>query len=145
MDETYAGGMITSQQGGLLGRLSLTYLPEGLGQQSDFEFEWGGVAFTQRVWESQVDQDVWRVDLQVQVMRGEALADKEALRDFLVRYHEKDDQWLTAPFGDDGFTGEREIALLMEPGLAAEVKDPFGRRDRTELERVATGLRLTER
>lgn len=128
-----------------MGRLTLTYLPDGLGQMSDFEFEWGGVKFAQRVWESQVEEGVWRVDLQVQVMRGEVFADKKSMREFLIRYHEKDEDWLTTPFGDDGYTGDREIAMLVESGMAAEVKDPFNRQDRSELERIAAGLRLTER
>lgn len=125
--------------------MTLTYLPGGLGQQSDFEFEWGGVKFTQRVWESQLEDGAWRVDLQVQVMRGEALADKKTMREFLIRYHEKDDTWLTEHFGDEGFAGEREIAQLIEPGLAAEVKDPFDRQDRNDLVSIANGLRLRER
>lgn len=128
-----------------MGRLTFTYLPSGLGQKSDFEFEWGGVKFTQRVWESQVEEGVWRVDLQVQVMRGEVFSDKKSMREFLIRYHEKDDGWLTAPFGDDGFAGDREIAMLVEAGMAAEVKDPFDRQDRADLEHIATGLRLLER
>ncbi|GAB3992047.1 hypothetical protein GCM10029992_00040 [Glycomyces albus] len=115
--------MTTSQQSEAVGRLTFTYLPDGLGQQSDFEFE-GGVKFAQRVWESQIEAGVWRVDLQVQVMRGEALGDKKSMREFLIRYHEKDDDWLTAPFGDDGYAGDREIAMLVESGMAAEVKDP---------------------
>ncbi len=124
--------------------LALTYLPDGLGSASDFEFEWGGVAFMQRVWEAEVEPGVWRVDLQVQVMRGDRLADREALRGFWVEYHEKDGDWSGEPFGDDGFAGPREVALLIEPGLAAEVRDPFERRGMDEIERTARGLRLIE-
>lgn len=92
---TYNADMTTRQQDDVIDGLAITYLPEGLGAPSDFEFEWGGVRFTQRVWESEVEDGVWRVDLQVQAMRGARLSDRDAMRRFLIEYHEKDDGWAT--------------------------------------------------
>lgn len=125
--------------------LALTRLPEGLGAPSDFASEWEGVDFTQRVWETQVEEGVWRVDLQVQVMRAPRLKDLDALRAFLAEYHERGDDWRTEPLGDDGFAGEQEVARLIESGLAVEVRDPFGRTGDEAVKAVAEGVRLPER
>ncbi|GAB3649571.1 hypothetical protein [Glycomyces tarimensis] len=125
--------------------LAVTYLPDGLGDPSDFEFEWGKVEFAQRVWESQLEDGTHRVDLQVHAMRGPRLGDAQQLREFLIEYHEKDADWDPEPLGDRGFSGEREAVVLLEPGLAAEVRDPFGRQGIEEVRRVARGLRLLER
>lgn len=124
--------------------LALTHLPEGLGTPSDFVTEWEGVDCIQRVWETEIGPDVWRVDLQVQVMRASRLKDLKALRDFLGEYHERGSDWSPSAFGDDGFAGEREIARLIEPGLAVEVRDPFERKGFDAVEAVAKGIRLPE-
>jgi hypothetical protein len=125
--------------------LALTRLPEGLGTPSDFASEWEGVDFTQRVWETQVEDGAWRVDLQVQVMRASRFKDLKALQAFLAQYHERGDDWRPEPFGDDGLTSEREVARLIEPGLAVEVRDPFGRMGVKAVKEVAEGIRLLER
>ncbi|MCH7231310.1 hypothetical protein L0U85_10680 [Glycomyces sp. L485] len=135
--------MSIRQQNDAIDRLAMTYLPERLGEPSDFEFEWGKVEFVQRVWESQIE-DAWRVDLQVHAMRGARLTDAEGLREFLIDYHEKDADWATEPLGDNGFAGEREAVVLLEPGLAAEVRDPFGRQGIEEVKHIAAGIRLLE-
>lgn len=124
--------------------LALTHLPEGLGTPSDFATEWEGVDFTQRVWETRVDEG-WRVDLQVQIMRAARFKDLNALRAFLVEYHERGDDWQSEPFGDDGYASEREVVRLLESGLAVEVRDPFGRTGMAEVKAVAEGIRLPER
>lgn len=141
----YNVDMNISQRDDTVDGLAITHLPEGMGGQSDFEFEWGGVSFVQRVWESQIEEGVWRVDLQIQVMRGAKLADPASMRAFLARYHEAGDDWALEPFGDRGFSGEREAFLLLEPRLAAEVRDPFGRQGIAEVKAIAEGLRLLER
>ncbi|WP_051325805.1 hypothetical protein [Glycomyces tenuis] len=137
--------MTIRQQDAVIDGLAITYLPAGLGDSSDFEFEWGGVRFTQRVWESEVEDGVWRVDLQVQTMRGARLSDKDAMRGFLIEYHEQDEDWATEPFGDSGFSTEREVSSLIEPRLAFEVRDPFGRQGTAEVKAVAEGVRLLDR
>lgn len=125
--------------------LALTRLPEGLGTPSDFASEWEGVDFTQRVWETQVEEGVWRVDLQVQVMRAPRFKDLQSLQAFLKEYHERGDDWRSEPFGDDGIASEREVARLIEPGIAIEVRDPFGRTGIAAVKAVAEGIRLPER
>lgn len=124
----------------VIGGLAVTYLPEGLGDPSDFEFEWGGVRFVQRVWESRVDGGAWRVDLQVQAMRGDRLTDLAAFRDYLVEYHERGDDWKPEPFGPDGLAAERDAARLLGPGLAVEVRDPFGRQGPDAVRTVAASV-----
>ncbi|MCD0447178.1 hypothetical protein LO763_26535 [Glycomyces sp. A-F 0318] len=124
----------------LLDGLAIGRLPDRLGAASDFEFEWGGVAFVQRVWESEVEPGVWRVDLQVQVMRGGALEDLDALRDFLAEYHERGDDWKAEPFGEDGLASEREVARFLAPSLAVEVRDPFDRQGAEQVRTVAASI-----
>jgi hypothetical protein len=124
--------------------LVLTRLPEGLGTPSDFVTEWEGVDCTQRVWETEIDPGVWRVDLQVQVMRAARFKDLKTLRDFLIEYHERGSDWTSRDFGDDGFASEREVARLIEPGLAVEVRDPFERKGIEAVKAVAGGIRLPE-
>lgn len=145
MSGKYNIGMTIKHQDDVMDGLAITHLPEGLGAASDFEFEWGGVRFTQRVWESEIEDGVWRVDLQVQTMRGVRLNDVAAMRDFLIEYHEKDDGWAPEPFGVNGLSTEHETAVLIEPGLAVEVRDPFGRRGTAEIRDIAAGIRLPER
>jgi hypothetical protein len=136
--------MTTSDTEARLDGLALTHLPDGLGTPSDFVTEWEGVDCAQRVWETQLDPNVWRVDLQVQVFRAERLKDLAALKDFLVEYHERDDDWTPQTFGDDGFLSEREVARLIVPGLAVEVRDPFERKGIEAVKAVAEGIRLPE-
>ena len=132
--------MNTSESEALLDGLTVGHLPDRLGTASDFEFEWGEVAFVQRVWETEVEQGVWRVDLQVQVMRGPALKDLDALRDFLVEYHERGDDWKAEPFGADGLASDREVARLLAPSLAVEVRDPFERQGAEQVHAVAASI-----
>ena len=137
--------MKTSGTEARLDGLALTHLPGGRGAPSDFVTEWEGVDCTQRVWETEIEPGVWRVDLQVQVMRASRLKDLKALRAFLAEYHERGDDWSPEPFGDDGFASGREVARLIEPGLAVEVRDPFGRKGGEAVKAVAEGIRLPER
>jgi hypothetical protein len=132
--------MTVSSQETHIGGLAVGYLPDRLGASSDFEFEWGGVAFVQRVWETQLPGGAWRVDLQIQAMRGEALTDLDALRDFLVEYHERGDDWKPEPAGDDGLASEHEVARFLAPGLAVEVRDPFGRQGIHEVKAAAASI-----
>ncbi|THV32189.1 hypothetical protein [Glycomyces paridis] len=129
----------------LLDGLSIGHLPDRLGTASDFEFEWGEVKFVQRVWETEIEPGSWRVDLQVQVLRSDALADLVSLRAFLAEYHERDVDWATEPFGQDGFKTEREAARLLAPGLAVEVRDPFGRQGPGQIDAVAAAVHRVER
>ncbi|SDE35520.1 hypothetical protein [Glycomyces harbinensis] len=133
--------MTISGSEALLDGLAIGHLPDRLGAASDFEFEWGEVQFVQRVWETEVDPGVWRVDLQVQVLRGAGLTDLDALRDFLVEYHERGDDWKAEPFGADGLASGREVARLLAPSLAVEVRDPFERQGIDAVKTVAAAVR----
>lgn len=121
------------------------HVPADVGAMvSDFQYEWEGVAFTSRVWEREV-ADGYRVDLQLLVLRGDRLADLPAVRDFLATYHERDpDRWELREFrhGDHpGLIGETEAFWLVEPGVAAEVRDPSRRYGAAELRATALGVR----
>jgi len=128
--------------------LHLSHLPAGTGTaRFDTTYEWGGVTFTAHVWERAVD-DGYHVDLQVIVLRGHALTDLTALRDFLARYHERDPaQWVLTGFRHDdgaGLIGEAEAFWLVEPGIAVEVRIAPERFDLADLQATALGTRLAD-
>src|SRR5690606_27301169 len=105
-------------EGGTLDGFAIHHVPSAAGEEVfDTDYEWGGVSFTARLWERQVDGG-HRVDMQVLVMRGEALGSVAALRSFLAEYHERDaEAWELTEFDHDGapgFLGEREAFWLQE-------------------------------
>jgi hypothetical protein len=133
--------------GGDLGGFTLGHLPAGIGTAtSDFATEWGGVAFASRVWERTTPGGGARVDLKVNVLSGERLADPGALRDFLAEYHEIDAAaWKLTdlPGGGTGQYAEGHAFWLAEPGLAVSLRldpDRFGTDD---LLAVTEGVRRT--
>ncbi|PSL05178.1 hypothetical protein CLV30_10441 [Haloactinopolyspora alba] len=104
----------------------LGWLPPGLGPTvSDFEYEWGGVAFTTRVWESGSDHSGWDVDMQVSVLRGDRLHDAAGMHAFLAEYHERDPEtWARTEFdhrGRPGFRTDSEVFWLARPGVVVSV------------------------
>ncbi|MEU6860927.1 hypothetical protein AB0B28_18880 [Glycomyces sp. NPDC046736] len=132
--------MTISDTEALIDGLAVGHLPDRLGAASDFEFEWGEIKFKQRVWETEVEPGSWRVDLQIQTLRGSSLTDLDALRAFLVEYHERGDDWAPDPFGTDGLASAKEVARLIAPGLAVEVRDPFGRQGPEAVAAVAASI-----
>ena len=105
----------------------LGWLPAGLGNSvSDFTYEWDGVSFSSRVWETGSDDAGWQVDLQVTVMRGDVLSDPAAMHAYLAHYHERDPEtWAQATFdhlGDPGFRTDSAVFWLSEPGIAVWVR-----------------------
>jgi hypothetical protein len=122
----------------------LLYLPEGVGAAiSGFAYEWEGVALRSRVWERELNGS-FRLDLKVSVLRGANLGDRDAMRDFLVHYHEWDPQawpWEEFEFPNGhGYAGRSVVFFLVEPGVAIEVYCPSGRFDDAELRRIAAGI-----
>ncbi|RCV58163.1 hypothetical protein [Marinitenerispora sediminis] len=125
------------------------HVPAGAGAlESDFEFEWGDVAFTERVWERQLEGGGYRVDLTVAVLRGERLSDLGATREFLTEYHERDPAgWRVEPFQHGARPGgiAEDLAFWqVEPGVAVSVRvdpDRFGVEDVRE---TALGVRPVE-
>lgn len=121
------------------------YLPPGIGgQMSDFSTEWGEVAFASRVWERRTDDGGYRVDLKVNIMRGERLPDLGALRDFLAEYHEVDpERWDLDRFEHGRHPGLRTRGFafwLVEPGVAVSVRLDADRFGDDELTRTALGV-----
>lgn len=141
-----AAGAAVDPGGGELDGFVIEHVPERAGDMvSDFEYRWGEVAFSARVWERAVEGDGYRVDLQVLILRGERLEDLTALRDFLAEYHERDpEQWQLSRFRNgeyDGLIGDSEAFWLVEPGLAAEVRLASDRLGAEDLRATARGVR----
>jgi hypothetical protein len=128
-----------------IGGFSLGRLPDDIGPSvSEFSYEWEGVSFRSRVWETEHDEG-FRVDLKITVLRGEELADADALRTFLARHHEWDlDTWtpVQADLGGlRGYAGEKVVFFLHEPGVGIEVFSPSARHHPAELRAIATAIR----
>ncbi|MFC7329936.1 hypothetical protein [Marinactinospora rubrisoli] len=127
----------------------IEHVPAGAGTlESDFRFEWGDVAFTERVWERQLESGGYRVDLTVAVLRGERLSDVAATQDFLAEYHEREPgAWRVQPFrhgAHDGGIADDLAFWQVRPGVAVSVRvDPerFGVEDVRE---TALGVRPAE-
>ncbi|MGA8113529.1 MAG: hypothetical protein WCA46_07710 [Actinocatenispora sp.] len=122
---------------------TISYLPDGVGTVSDFEYEWGEVKFHTKDWESRIGEG-WRVDLTVQTLRGDRLADTAALRAYLTEYQEKDpDTWHLTAFRNGsyhGFVSSDQAFWLVRPGLAASVKIDRDRFSHDELVDTAHGF-----
>ncbi|MUL42207.1 hypothetical protein FZ103_13625 [Streptomonospora sp. PA3] len=140
-----AGGAVKEVGMHELAGFTLDHLPAGIGDQvTDFRTEWGGVAFASRVWERELPDGGYSVDLKVNVMRGDRLADLPAARAFLAEYHERDPaEWALRPFRHGRAPGHRTDGLvfwLAEPGLVAEVRLDPARFPEPELTATALGM-----
>ncbi|SKA19296.1 hypothetical protein SAMN02745673_02971 [Marinactinospora thermotolerans DSM 45154] len=132
-------------KGGIVDGFAVNHLPSGIGSSvSDFSYEWGGVAFSSRVWERDLGEEGHRVDLSVAVLRGERLRDLAGLRDFLAEYHERDlATWRLTPFShgsDPGLITEGQAFWSVAPGLAVSVRLDPARFDLPELTATALGV-----
>ncbi len=139
---------VTDLRGGELDGFSIGHLPVAIDDRravSDFEYEWGDVAFSSRVWERPREGGGAEVVLQVLVLRGDGRTDLDALRAFLAEYHERAAAtWAPTGFDHDGapgFRGDREAFWLQEPGVAVEVRDSSGGLGEEELVATALGVR----
>jgi hypothetical protein len=125
---------------------TLGHLPDGLGPLvSDFDYEWGDVAFRTRVWERGPDADGnFSVDLQIGVLRGDRLTDPVALRDFLAEYLEHDPQdWPLERYDRDGYHGfvaPGRVFFLVQPGVAVQASAPDSTVTQDELLATANGI-----
>ena len=119
--------------------------PPGLGPHvSDFAYEWGGVGFHSRVWESGPDSSGgYRVDFTVAVLRGERLRDPAALRSFMAGYLERPaGSWRERAFtGRPGFTGADDAFFLDRPGVAVYARLERPGADRRDLLEFMEGVR----
>ena len=111
---------------------------------SDFAYEWGGVAFRSRVWESGPDPSGgYRVDFTVAVLRGERQRDPAALRTFMAGYLERPaGSWRERAFtGRPGFTGADDAFFLDRPGVAVYARLERPGADRRDLLEFMEGVR----
>ncbi|TQN30675.1 hypothetical protein FHX37_0557 [Haloactinospora alba] len=144
-----AGSLLLTAAGrgaeGELGGFVIGHVPPAAGDDvSDFATVWGGVDFSSRVWEREVD-DGYRVDLKINVLRGERLSGVDELRDFLAEYHERDpEEWERASFHDGAYPGyrsARQAFWLVRPGVGVSVRLYSDRLDTTDLEATVAGVR----
>ncbi|WP_017599937.1 hypothetical protein [Nocardiopsis lucentensis] len=133
--------------GGDVDGFTVGYLPAQVDEQTsvdEFDYEWGDVSFSTRVWEKALEGGGARVVLQVLVMRGDRLADLDSVRAFLAEYHERSpDDWELDEFDNQGVRalhGETEAFWSPEPGVAVEVRDTFGLLGQEELLATARGI-----
>jgi len=119
------------------------HLPGGLGDSTDFSYDYDDVDFAARVWESPT-ADGWRVDLDIDVMRGARLTSAHALHDWFIGYEERD----PAPayravrvHGHRGWLSDDQLFWLIRPGLAVSVQLDGSRWRRAEVVRTAASAR----
>jgi hypothetical protein len=122
----------------------LRHLPAGLGTSTDFAYEYDDVTFTARVWESAA-ADGWRVDLDIEVLRGARLVDARALHDWFIAYQDRPPAQAryraVHVHGRPGWASADEVFWLVRPGVAVAVLLDRGRWPRAELLRTARGVR----
>lgn len=140
-----AGSHAEERTGGELDGFAIGRVPEGVGKLvSDFAYEWGGVSFASRVWEHERDDGGVQVDLTVAVLRGERIADQDALTDFVIEYYEHDPAtWELTPFAHEELLGALTTGhafWLVEPGTAVSVQLTADRFGEGELAATALGV-----
>lgn len=123
--------------GPTLDGLQLGYLPDGLGTSTDFDYEFDDVAFVSRVWESPAPSGGWRVDLNLDVMRGARLVDAQSLHDWFIAYEERPPAEARyhriSVNGRPGWQSRDQIFWLVRPGVRSPCNSigPAGRRTRS--------------
>lgn len=105
--------------------IAFGHLPAGLGTSSDFAYRYQGVQFAARVWESAAPTGGWRVDLDVDVMRGARLTDGAALHDWFVAYEARppaEARYLAVRVhGHPGWLSTGQVFWLQRRGFAVSV------------------------
>lgn len=105
--------------------IAFGHLPTGLGGSTDFDYSFQGVRFAARVWESGSDEDGWRVDLDVDVMRGARLTDGAALHEWFMAYEHRppaEARYIAVGVhGHPGWLSRGQVFWLQRPGLAVSV------------------------
>jgi len=109
-----------------IGGVRFEYLPSGLGQASDFNYEYDEVAFTARVWESPAPSGGWRVDADIEVLSGARLTSGAALHDWFIDYQERPPAEAhyvpVLVHGRPGWLARDQLFWLVRPGLAVSVR-----------------------
>jgi hypothetical protein len=104
--------------------IEFDYLPSGLGRPSDFRYDYSGVDFASRVWESRTPGG-WSVDLDVVVMRGAHMSTKAMFRRWFVDYEARSPEPTYIPFGVHkhyGWLAKDQLFWLIRPGLAVSIQ-----------------------
>jgi hypothetical protein len=123
--------------------IGFDYLPPGLGHASNFVYAFQRVNFKARVWETHF-ADGWRVDLDVDVMRGSRLTSPRALHDWFIRYEQRDP---TPRYrrvhvrGHAGWLSSEQVFWLIRPGLAVSVAFDGQRWSQHDVRRTALSSR----
>jgi hypothetical protein len=112
---------------------------------SDFTYSFDDVDFRSKVWESGPDSSgAYHVDLDVGVLRGDALSSSAALYQFLTDYEQRPaDEWHFVPFtlhGHPGYLGRDEAFWLVRPGLAVRISLNRDRFSAGDVVMVAEGI-----
>lgn len=135
----------SARRGAWLDGVQLRYLPPGLGTSTDFEYEYDDVAFVARVWESGSDATGWRVDLDVDVMRGDRLTGARALRDWFIPYEDRPAGAVhyrpVRIHGHRGWATADEVFWLVRPGVAIAMTVDRSRIPTRQLLRAARAAR----
>lgn len=122
---------------------ALSWLPAGLGSDSDFTYEWDDVHFRSRVWETGPDDSgAYHEDLAIDILRGDGLQTAPQLYTFLKDYEERP-QWRFVPFafqGHPGYLGADEAFWLVRPGVAVMMRIDRDEYGLGQLLRVAAGI-----
>lgn len=105
--------------------IAFGHLPGGLGRSSNFTYSYDDVDFRSRVWESRRPAGGWRVDLNIDVMRGARLSDAKALHDWFIAYEERppgEARYIyVIVHGHPGWLSRGQVFWLERPGLAVSV------------------------
>jgi hypothetical protein len=129
-----------------IGGIRFDYLPGGLGQASDFTYEYDDVTFTARVWESPDAGGGSRVDADLEVLSGARLANGSALHDWFVAYqarppaeaHDVPVRVHSRP----GWLARDQLFWLVRPGLAVSVTVDGTRWSTSEVMRIGWSARV---
>lgn len=123
--------------------MTINHLPSGLGTSSDFAYEFDDVRFVSRDWESRTDEG-WRVDLSIDVLRGDRLSTPAALHDWVIAYEERPPAEAvyhrTTVRGHAAWRCADEVFWLVRPGVAMVVRLDTSRWSQHELTRTARGI-----
>jgi hypothetical protein len=109
--------------------IAFDFLPTGLGGASDFRYDYAGVNFVSRVWESRTDAG-WSVDLDIVVMRGAHMRTKAMFRRWFVGYEDRAPTPTYIPFGVHrhyGWLAKDQLFWWLRPGLGVSVQLDHGR------------------
>lgn len=108
----------------VIGDVAFDYLPSGLGRPSEFTYEFQGVHFVSRVWETYLGTAGWRSDLDIVVMHGAHLQNPQEFQRWFVAYEERYPKPTYLPFRihrHAGWLTQDQLFWLIRPGLAVSV------------------------